>query len=204
MPNRAERRAAERAAQNRENAQHSTGPITEAGKQTVSQNRRTHGLIGRFMLQADENLADYELLTQDIYEEFNPQTATEFRLANSVIQHYWLMQRAIRLQELNFNDEKKLALYLRYQSTHERSYYKAQKELQNLQKESRKQEAEEAKTRLTNAKADQVEVDTACRQVMEVPMPGTTTIGFEQLTKACSEAIATLVHQNQFKTAASE
>lgn len=55
--NRQERRAAERQAlkqarkasqaqinANRENATHSTGPRSEAGKATVSQNRTTHGL----------------------------------------------------------------------------------------------------------------------------------------------------------------
>jgi hypothetical protein len=203
---------------NRANAQLSTGPRTPEGRATVSQNRRTHGLLGRFALLPDESCADYEDLVQSIYEEHNPESDTEFRLANSVIQHYWLMQRAVRLQEelLHHNgplevDSKKLALFIRYQATHERSYYRAQKELQKLRKErqkeangfesqKRQQEAHEARVRLTHAKAQNLEIDTACRQVMEAPIPGNTKIGFEQLTHACSTAIATMVYENQFKT----
>jgi hypothetical protein len=205
---------------NPENSKHSTGPRSVQGRAIVSYNHRTHGLIGRFMLLPDEKSGDYELLVRTIYDEHNPQTDTEFRLANSVIQHYWLMQRAIRLQEELIHDmydspgqdvdSKKLALFMRYQATHERSYYRAQKELIHLQKQrqkeaigfesqKRQQEAHEARLRLTHAKAQNLEIDTACRQVMEAPIPGNTKIGFEQLTHACSTAIATVVYENQFK-----
>jgi hypothetical protein len=166
------------------------------------------------MLLSDESPADYEELVQSIYEEHNPQTETEFRLANSVIQHYWLMQRALRFQEELIItgeglevDSRKLALFMRYQATHERSYYRALKELQRLQKERRKeqngfesqkrqQEAHAARVRLAHAKAQNLEIDTACRQAMEVPIPGNTKIGFEQLTHACSTAIQTLVNEH--------
>ena len=199
---------------NRENAKLSTGPTTDAGKETVSQNRRTHGLIGRFQLHGEECSEDYRHLIEEIYTEYEPQSATERRLANSLIQHYWLMQRAIRLQgEVLGEDDKKLSLYMRYQSTHERSYYKAQKELKasvkervklknGFEQQTRKDELTEARTRLAHAKAQQVEIDTACRQVMDAPIPGHERIGFEQLTKACSEAIATLVYKTQTAQAA--
>jgi hypothetical protein len=73
-------------------------------------------------------------------------------------------------------DSKKLSLFLRYQTTQECSYYKAQK-LQNLKKikqkeeigfESQKQKAaaQVAKNRLANARAMNLEIDTAARQVM--------------------------------------
>jgi len=208
MPNRAERRAAERAASqaqinaNRENAQHSTGPVTEAGKEKVSQNRRAHGLAGgvAFFI-GDEDPGNYLEFAASVYSEYNPQTDTEARLADSLIQHYWLMQRAIRLQNENVGDDKKLALFLRYQTTHERSYYKAQKELIKLQKDRVKEEigfeSQEAKTRLTNAKAESLEIETACRQAMEAPLPGNYRISFEQIAQACSIAISSLVTQHQ-------
>jgi len=223
MPNRAERRAAERAAlnaqshaaaapestasqaqinANRENAQHSTGPVSEAGKEKVSQNRRTHGLAGGVaFLITGEDPVKYLQFAASVYNEYNPQTDTEARLADSLIQHYWLMQRAIRLQNENVGDDKKLALFLRYQTTHERSYYKAQKELIKLQKDRAQEqigfESQEAKTRLTNAKAESLEIETACRQAMEVPLPGNYRISFEQIAKACSTAISILVSQQQ-------
>ncbi len=44
-------------------------------------------------------------------------------------QSWWLMQRAIRLQNEAFTENRvdthKLALFLRYQTTHERAFYKA-------------------------------------------------------------------------------
>ena len=201
---------------NRENSQKSTGATTPEGKAAVSQNRRTHGLAGHFNLLPWENVEDFRTLADSIYREHKPGSATEQRLVDSMIQHYWLKQRAIGLQEelllASANptevDGKKLTLFLRYQTTHERSYYKAEKELQNLKKtkqkeeigfESQKQKAEahEAKVRLDNARAMNLEIDTAARQVMEAPIPGNYRISFEELTKACSTAIALLVGEKQ-------
>jgi hypothetical protein len=57
------------------------------------------------------------------------------------------MQRAIRLQNGCFSEidpladaPKQLALYLRYQTTHSRAFYKALAELQRLREQKRKQE----------------------------------------------------------------
>jgi hypothetical protein len=65
-------------------------------------------------------------------------------------------------------------------------------------------ESQEAKTRLTNAKAESLEIETACRQAMEAPLPGNYRISFEQIAQACSIAISSLVaqHQQQAQTTA--
>lgn len=213
--------SAAQTAANRENAKLSTGPVSQEGKAIVAQNRRTHGLAGRFTVLVWEDAADYQALVESAYAEHNPQTDTEQRLVDSLIKHYWLKERAIQLQEdliANVDDPldadpKKLALFLRYQTTHERSYYKAERELQNLNKAKRKQEigfesqnrqqeAHQARIRLAHAKARNLEIDTACRQVMEAPIPGNTKLSFEELAHACSTGIATVVYQNQFKSAA--
>jgi hypothetical protein len=57
----------------------------------------------------------------------------------------WLRARAVRLQtDVLFHDQiygpQKLALFLRYQTTHERAFYKALNELQKLRKERTKAE----------------------------------------------------------------
>ena len=206
---------------NRANAQLSTGPISPAGKAIVAQNRRVHGLAGQFTILPWENAADHQALTAEVHDEYQPQPGTEQRLADSLIQHYWLMLRAVRYQEQliieagdpDKVDAQRLALFFRYQTTHERSYYKAQRELQNLQKQKRKeqigfesqnrlQEAHEARIRLTHARAQTLEVDSACRQVMEAPIPGTHNVPFEEITKACSDAIGNLVFQNEYLTSA--
>src|SRR6185437_5135585 len=76
----------------------------------------------------------------------NPETPTETLLVESMVQHYWLQQRALRLQSLCFDDagvcnaEKQLGLYLRYQTTHERAFHKSLNTLLKLRAEKRKAE----------------------------------------------------------------
>jgi hypothetical protein len=60
-------------------------------------------------------------------------------------QHYWLSQRAMKLQHLCFKPDlptcdqpADLALYLRYQTTHERAFHKALNDLLKLRAEKRK------------------------------------------------------------------
>jgi two-component sensor histidine kinase len=57
---------------NRINAQKSTGAITEAGKKKVSQNALTHGLFSKQLVLAEENSLDYQLLLQQLQQEFSP------------------------------------------------------------------------------------------------------------------------------------
>jgi hypothetical protein len=139
---RQQRRAAQRARKttkaqiraNRENAQHSTGPKTEAGKATVSQNRTTHALnyhAATFRVLPCENQSDYDTLLKDLQTEHQPETPTESLLVLSMAQHRWLLDRATRLQETTFNpetgqieDPKLFSLYLRYATTHERAFHK--------------------------------------------------------------------------------
>ena len=61
-----------------------------------------------------------------------------------MVQSHWLTQRAIRLQNGCFTadgvDAKGLALFLRYQTTHQRAFHKALSTLIALQKARRKAE----------------------------------------------------------------
>jgi hypothetical protein len=119
---------------NRENATHSTGPRSEAGKATVSQNRTTHGLnynAATFQVLPCENQFDYNDLLKALQEEHQPSTPTEHLLVLSMAQHRWLLDRATRLQDTCFdfetgeiNNEKRFSLYQRYATTHERAFHK--------------------------------------------------------------------------------
>ena len=59
-------------------------------------------------------------------------------------QHYWLAQRALNLQQLCFDesgvDEKHLALFLRYQATHDRGFHKCLNDLLKLRAEKRREQ----------------------------------------------------------------
>ena len=102
---------------NQANARHSTGPVTDEGKARVAANRLTHGLAGsEFRLlpwESPEQFTDFASTTR---AEYNPQTNEEERLVHSIIQHYWLMQRALTMQDglicednLNDADQKRLS-----------------------------------------------------------------------------------------------
>ena len=127
---------------NRENSQHSTGPVSAQGKAAVSQNRTTHGLNynpDTFRVLACEDQAQYNALLKALMEEQNPQDTTETLLVTSMAQHRWLLDRANRLQESCFDqetaqisDQKLFSLYLRYATTHERAFHKCLNDLLKL------------------------------------------------------------------------
>src|SRR5579883_3213844 len=88
-------------AANRANAQRSTGPRTEAGKQAVAQNRLEHGLSGgAFRLLPWESAEEFEALQAGLRAEHQPETVTEQLLVDRLAEHEWLRRRAGYLQSL--------------------------------------------------------------------------------------------------------
>ena len=135
---------------NRQNAQHSTGATTEAGKVASSRNNFKHGLspsIKLFTFLADENPDHFKDLVYTLREEHQPQTATESILVQRMAEHEWLRARAQSLLTGCIESRNSVhlipsfsALYLRYQTTHERAFYKAFAELQKLKEQKTKAE----------------------------------------------------------------
>ncbi len=120
---------------------HSTGPRTAEGLARSSQNARKHGLSSLtsiFVMMPGEDPHEWVELVDDLNQEFQPATRTERILVNDMAQSHWLTQRAINLQTSHIEDPKSFALYLRYQTTHHRAYYRALKQLLSLQKERAK------------------------------------------------------------------
>lgn len=131
-----------RAEINRANAAHSTGPVTPPGKLASSRNSLKHGLASGQLLIPSEDPAAFESLLAGLTHDFQPANSTEELLVRQMAQSHWLEQRAIRLQNDCFTpegiSEKQLSLFLRYQTTHQRAFYKALHELTRLQKERRR------------------------------------------------------------------
>jgi low affinity Fe/Cu permease len=134
-------------AANQSNAQHSTGPKTPEGKAVVAQNNFRHGFTGAFRVLDWENQEEYRLLHAALEKEHQPATPTEEMLVETMAHSYWLRKRALILQNTCFpgespacNDEKLLALYIRYQTTHDRAFHRALNGLLKLRAEKRKQE----------------------------------------------------------------
>jgi hypothetical protein len=82
-----------RAAVNRANAQHSTGPRTEAGKHRSSLNALRHGLTAQTAVLPTEDLAAYQQHVQQFLAEYQPATATEKQLTHELANTAWRLNR---------------------------------------------------------------------------------------------------------------
>ena len=132
---------------NRLNSEKSTGATSEAGRLASSRNNLKHGLCGTelfFALLPGEDPENFVHLTLSLRHQYEPQNATEIILVRRMAEAEWMRARAVGLQtECLVNDPdnlKKIALFIRYQTTHERSFYKALNELQKLREQTRKAE----------------------------------------------------------------
>ena len=82
---------------NRQNAQNSTGPKSDEGKATVSQNAVRHGIFAQSVIKG-ENEADYEVFHDKMVAEFKPVGPTEILLAERIVSLWWRLERAERIQ----------------------------------------------------------------------------------------------------------
>ena len=113
-------------AANRANARQSTGPRTADGKARSARNNFRHGLASGRLIVPGESPGDFDELVESLRAEYNPATGTEDQLVLRMAQHFWLSQRAIRLQNdalLAGYTPDKLALLLRYQTNNDRGYH---------------------------------------------------------------------------------
>jgi hypothetical protein len=140
-------------AANQANSQLSTGAKTQEGKAAAARNNFRHGLTpsSEFWVLPSESQTEFHKLLAAFQEEHRPATPTEETLVQAMAEHHWLRHRAMRLEETCFDyttgqiiDDRKLALYLRYQTTHERAFHKALNDLLKLRAEKRKEGLDEA------------------------------------------------------------
>ena len=132
---------------NQANSKLSTGPTSDTGKAVSSKNNFRHGLTGPFVVLGWENQEDYRTFRNELFAEHQPATITEETLVDDMAQSHWLRKRAITLQHMCFHAEapiaeepKDLALYLRYQTTHDRAFYKALNQLLKLRADKKKED----------------------------------------------------------------
>ncbi|MBV9765814.1 MAG: hypothetical protein JOZ48_13290 [Acidobacteriaceae bacterium] len=131
-------------AANQANSQHSTGPKTDEGKAKSCLNNFHWGFCGTFKVLPSEDQENFDTMLAGLRVEHKPTTMTETLLVNKMAQHYWLSQRAMRLQEMTMAEdlpareqERDFALYLRYQTTNDRAF-KCLNDLLKLRAEQRK------------------------------------------------------------------
>jgi len=87
---------------NRRNAQKSTGPKTNEGKQMSAQNAVRHGLRTQEIIidspHLKESREDYDSLLASLIEELKPQTAFQEFLVQRIANCLWRSRRAIRAE----------------------------------------------------------------------------------------------------------
>jgi hypothetical protein len=83
-----------RAEINRANAQHSTGPKTEEGKQRSKYNARKHNLTGQTLVSTEEDLKNYFDCSAKLVAALRPEGDYELRLAQSLADAQWQLDRA--------------------------------------------------------------------------------------------------------------
>jgi hypothetical protein len=152
MATRAQNRA------NKANAQQSTGPKTNAGKQASKYNRTRHGLAGKQVVIHCEDAAAYEALRIDLIDSYQPANVAETALVDEIAQNYWRLQRARAIEAETFNVHchgadpiigyesaaPKFETIRRYMASIERAYHRAMTQLHLEQSTRRKREKEEA------------------------------------------------------------
>ncbi|MGD0364720.1 MAG: hypothetical protein ABSC93_27900, partial [Bryobacteraceae bacterium] len=84
---------------NRENAQHSTGPVSPEGKAAVRLNALTFGLRARTVVLIHEDEAAYQQLWDVLESEWQPQAPTERILLERMAVAHWLLMRTDRIEE---------------------------------------------------------------------------------------------------------
>ncbi len=129
---------------NIQNAQHSTGPRTEAGKAAVAQNAVTHGLTAQNMIpRTDDEKLQFAAIRTEAYAECRPQGGTETLLVDRLIHARCSLLRATRLlgeietgaveDATDPEKSKQIARLHRYVQMHERSQYRALQTLKGEQ-----------------------------------------------------------------------
>ena len=125
---------------NRRNALKSTGPKTPQGKAVTSMNSLRHGLRARTVVLPGESREEFNQLCDDLEREWQPQSRTaQFYLEQMAVSQ-WKLTRMEKAEAVIFRqtlaNQTHLPLLDRLwqaQSRLERSYARAQSELEHLQ-----------------------------------------------------------------------
>src|SRR5579864_5140924 len=124
---------------NRRNAQKSTGPKTPEGKAACSMNALRHGLRARSVLLPGEDPSEFHQLCNDLEAEWRPQSRTEQFYVEQMAVSQWKLVR-MEVVEVNVfkdtdpsNQLPSLDRLWPAECRLERSFSRAQRELQRLQ-----------------------------------------------------------------------
>ena len=160
---------------NRENAIRSTGPRSEAGKETSSRNSTRHGLTSRRGVLDSEDQPEFDQLLMELLQEYDPQTPTERELVDEIADQSWRLRRASKIETGLFNkagdDFQAVSADLdkirRYRTSIERAWHKAIEQIRKIQKQPAKPVTEQRLKEIRTAA-----FDSALKMILGAPLPG--------------------------------
>jgi hypothetical protein len=98
---------------NRRNAQLSTGPVTEEGKQRSRQNALRHGLTAETVIDGLEDAEDYAAFEMAITADYDAQSAVERELVLRLASLLWRLRRATSIESGLFKIQARQLLHFR-------------------------------------------------------------------------------------------
>jgi len=134
----------DRAATNRANSRHSTGPRTDSGKQRSSLNALRHGLTAAPAVLPSEDQAAFDAHRRGLFDEYKPATPTETQLTQELVDTAWRLNRIPSLEAELFSQNPSpqtlipqlATLGLHYQRL-SRQFQKTVDQLREIQSERR-------------------------------------------------------------------
>ena len=163
--------SARQIAANKRNASLPRGPLSEAASAVIRENAQKHGLTAKHVVLRHEDTNEFDELEASIVDEYQPQSPQEYRLAGQIAQNYWRLLRSRRVETATFenrldtlkvrlkidpkapiDNDKGLSICMsnhakdfdtirRYETTIERAWYRAIRELRVAQKQRRQEDA---------------------------------------------------------------
>ena len=157
-------RTTKQIAANKANAQHSTGPQSQAAKAAVHHNATRHGLTSKQLIIPGEDPAAFESLEADLINSYHPANLHEQILITKIAENLWRPLRVRGIETTTFRlrmssttpapvipgecrlrtpaNETEAAAHTfdnlrRYEAAIERTYYRAIDHLVKLQKKRR-------------------------------------------------------------------
>ena len=127
---------------NRANAQLSTGPRSDAGKATVSQNATRHGLSSQYVPLSDEERPKFEALEADLRRQVIPDGALQESMFQELAAAVWkrsvvnrLLSEATTRTDSLFEDEPsdRVRKLQRHKADQDRAVNRAMRQLKELQ-----------------------------------------------------------------------
>jgi hypothetical protein len=147
---------------NRTNSQKSTGPRSNEGKAVSRFNALKSGIHAQSQVIPGEDAGELEALAAEYREQFQPESPLEMFLVDSMVAAEWRLRRLRKIEaqlwqrELTgasaaadmaeaYTRNAALTQVQRRMEAAERSYYRALKQMQQIQKEAAAHEAEESR-----------------------------------------------------------